>query len=239
MKKVEFFTKDEVGIAGDYYPVAESRQAVILLHMMPATRTSWREFADLLAQNGIAALAIDLRGHGDSLKTKSGAKLNYCDFADAEHQASIRDVRAAAVWLKEEGMEVVGVVGASIGANLALQYLAESAEAKSSGKNGMIARSANGGFGVKNAALLSPGLNYRGIGALPLASKLSADKKVLLVAAKDDKNVDGAVEGATEIYEALTCERSMKIFETGGHGTDIFDAHPEFMEELIKFFKEK
>ncbi|MBI5742295.1 MAG: alpha/beta fold hydrolase [Candidatus Niyogibacteria bacterium] len=219
MEKVGFATEDGVRIVGDYYVGPNAKNAAILLHMMPATRESWRALGGRLADTGIAVLAIDLRGHGESVATRDGRRLDYRDFSEAEHQASILDVRAAAEFLRTRGLTPAFTVGASIGANLALQFLAESEDAQA-------------------AALLSPGTNYRGIEALPLARRVTPEKKVLIVAAKDDKNVGGAAEMGSGICEALACARQLKIFERGGHGTDLLDAHPEFMEELIKFFKE-
>jgi pimeloyl-ACP methyl ester carboxylesterase len=224
MERVELTTEDGVKIVGDYYTAPSAERAAILLHMMPATRESWRAFGARLANAGIAALAIDLRGHGESVAwapsvQAGGRKLDYKNFSEGEHQASILDVRAAAEFLRARGLTPMFIVGASIGANLALQFLAESEDTKA-------------------AALLSPGTNYRGIEAIPLARRIAPEKKIFIAAAKDDKNVGGAALMASEIHEALACARQLKIFEKGGHGTDLLDAHPEFMEELIKFFKE-
>lgn len=219
-ERVEFSTEDGVRIVGDLYVAAGAKRAVILLHMMPATRESWRAFGEYLAEAGIAALAIDLRGHGESVVAKDGRRLDYKNFSGLEHQASILDVRAAAEYLGARGLTPTFLVGASIGANLALRFLAESEKTRA-------------------VALLSPGTNYRGIEAIPLARAIASDKKVLIAAAKDDKNVSGATEMAEEIYEALVCARQLKIFKTGGHGTDMLDVHPEFMEELVNFFREK
>jgi len=38
---------------------------------------------------------------------------------------------------------------------------------------------------------------------------------------------------AEEIFSAVaTLNKELKIFETGGHGTDIFTKHPKFEDEL-------
>jgi alpha-beta hydrolase superfamily lysophospholipase len=40
---------------------------VLLLHGMGQTRHSWRRTAERLESSGVQAVAVDLRGHGDSI----------------------------------------------------------------------------------------------------------------------------------------------------------------------------
>lgn len=205
-------TSDRVKIAGAHYKMPAGSPGILLLHMMAATRDSWQGFAGKLNEAGIGALAIDLRGHGES----DGGPEGYKSFSDGEHQKSIEDVRAGIAFQKAEPHEPLFIAGASIGANLALQYMAENNE-------------------ISRTILLSPGINYKGIETLPLAQKIKPEKQVYVVAAKDDQNVEGADKQAQEIYDALNCKKELKIFEVGGHGTDILDAHPDFMDELISW----
>jgi len=208
-------TSDNITIVGDHYKGPEGSPGILLLHMMPSDRKSWADFANKLNEAGIGALAIDLRGHGES----DGGPGGYKVFSDEEHGKSIEDVRAGFDFQKQEGHNPLFVAGASIGANLALQQLAES-------------------DGVTNAILLSPGINYRGIETLPFAKGLDSSKAVYVVAARDDDRVEGAVSQAQEIYDAISCRKEIKIFDSGGHGTDILDSHPEFMDELINWLKQ-
>ncbi len=211
-QKVEFITTDQVKIVADYYaPKAASRKGVVLVHMMPATRNSWEEFAGKLQAVGYHALTIDLRGHGES----GGG--NFQRFSDAEHQASIRDLEAAAKFLGEKGAAELAVAGASIGANLALQYLAENPETKA-------------------AVLLSPGLDYRGIQTPPLAARVSDKSKILFVGAEDDAaSMGGSCE---ELVSELGITAKI-CFAAGGHGTNLFQTHPELPEALLDFLKQK
>src|SRR3990172_1406945 len=155
MKKVMFKTKDGVEIYGLYTESENwSAPAVLLLHMMPAVKESWREFQEKLREAGFQSLAIDERGHGESV-WKDGERIDYKNFTDAEQQEKILDVEVAMRFLAERGVESesVAVAGASIGANLALQYQAEHSE-------------------IKAAVLLSSGLNYRGVETEPLAKRI-------------------------------------------------------------------
>ncbi|MDO8303438.1 MAG: alpha/beta fold hydrolase, partial [Sedimentisphaerales bacterium] len=143
---MHLITSDKVKIACDYYPAPRVAGYLVLVHMMPATKESWKELAEQAAAVGFASIAIDLRGHGRSQSGPNGHEA----FADEEHQQSIKDIEAATEFLKTQGAapEDIILIGASIGANLCLWYLAEHPE-------------------FKKAVLLSAGESYRGIHFAP------------------------------------------------------------------------
>lgn len=64
-KKVTFEVKDRLKIVGDAYGSPDN-PAVLFAHGGGQTRHAWGNTAALLAQRGWYAVAIDLRGHGDS-----------------------------------------------------------------------------------------------------------------------------------------------------------------------------
>lgn len=215
MEKIDFKTADGVSIRASHWRGEKGSPAVLLLHMMPAVKGSWDEFAEELFANGFGVLAIDLRGHGES----EGGPDGWRSFSDVDHQKSIEDVRAAVAFQAAEGHSKFFIAGASIGANLALEYLIESERASA-------------------AILLSAGLNYRGIGTLPLARKARAEQGIYLVAASDDVRSGGeAAKMAKEIYDAAECKKDIKILDKGGHGTDMLKNHPELSRELVGWLK--
>ena len=114
-------TSDGIKIAYDLYDVADPKGYIILAPMMPATKESWRDFANFTQKQGYSSIAIDLRGHGQS----EGGPNGYENFSDNDHQKSIRDIEAAVEFLKNKGArpDRIILVGASIGANLSLKYL--------------------------------------------------------------------------------------------------------------------
>lgn len=206
-EKVILKTEDGIELSADYYP-AESRRGVLLLHMMPANRKSWSVFAQKLQGIGFRVLAIDLRGHGES----SGGPDGYKKFSDAEHQASRLDVEAGVEFLKSKGAADLYLGGASIGANLALWYMAEHPE-------------------VKAGIILSPGLDYRGIKTASFMEKLAQEQAIFLAASEGDKYSAESVNALAE--KALFKGRLVKkIFSGSEHGTAMFDTKPEFMDEL-------
>ncbi|MCP6720223.1 MAG: alpha/beta fold hydrolase [Patescibacteria group bacterium] len=219
MEKVSLKTSDGVEIIGDYYTGLGSR-GVLLLHMMPTTRVSWRGFAPKLVEHGYHALAIDLRGHGES----ANGPENYKSFSDKEHQASIHDVESGVQFLKEKGTvdgELV-IVGASIGANLALWYASDHTE-------------------IKQIVLLSPGLNYKGIETKPLIRRLEVGQGVFFASSEDDERSNGInADMNRELHKLIPqgVEKKLVIYQAVGHGTDMFGKEkPDLESEILEWIK--
>ena len=211
-EKAVFKTEDGVEVSGDYYP-ADGAGAVILLHMMPKAKESWRDFALKLNENGFSALAIDLRGHGESTKGKGGRVLDYEKFSDREHQESIKDIEAAAdFWRKGIKTNNIALVGASIGANLALRYQTEHPD-------------------VAFSALLSPGLDYRGVKTEPLAEKSVLGSSFLAAGGEGDEY---STESAKKLHGLLDCAKEIKIMDGAGHGTNMFLKNPELADRVVE-----
>lgn len=203
-----------VEIVASYWP-GTSANAALLLHMMPATRSSWDELAQVLNERGWHVLAPDLRGHGDSVRSSVGM-LDFNAFDDNGHQSSILDVDGARQWLARAGIvnDRISLGGASIGANLVLQDMARHPE-------------------VRSGFLLSPGLNYRGIETEPLMGKLADQQRIFLVAAQDDEESADAVSVLQGIG---TAPKTSNIFDSGGHGTQLFATHPDLVGTIADWF---
>src|SRR3989338_7025054 len=56
-QNVTLKTLDDKDISADFYPVSEAKGAVIYVHMMPATKESWKDLAADLVLNGYAGVA--------------------------------------------------------------------------------------------------------------------------------------------------------------------------------------
>ena len=223
MQKIFLTTKDGIKIAASLYSAESPKGWIIFSHMMPAVKESWNDLAEWFCGAGYESVALDLRGHGESALDGLTRRLNYQKFSDAEHQKSILDLEAAVEFLIKErkaAADKISFIGASIGANLSLQYVSEHPE-------------------FKTAILLSPGLDYRGVKTEPLTRNLKAGQKVFFVSAKDDIHSGGNnnAEENQKLYDLTPAgvEKKIKIYETGGHGTDILNSQPE-LAELIKDF---
>ncbi len=225
-KKIDFETTDGVRISGVWSGAEGAKLVCLLLHMMPAAKESWSPFQNKLKIAGISSLAVDFRGHGESVKkfqisdlkfqnNKEYIVLNYKKFSDAEHQAKIHDVEAAAEWIMRQGIKQddLTVIGASIGANLAIQYAAEHPS-------------------IKAVIALSPGFDYRGVITMPLVKALRRNQKLLLAASDDDPEAYNAAQKLNEISLAKT---TLKLLVGAGHGTTMLDRDPLFMDDLVKW----
>jgi alpha-beta hydrolase superfamily lysophospholipase len=212
---VDLKTSDGKKIAGNYFDTTNPKGWIVYLHMMPATKESYTALAQKFQSEGFSGIAIDFRGHGDSQDGPDG----YVNFNDSQHQSKINDVKAAVDFCLDRGTIPIKVslVGSSIGANLALDYLVQNDS-------------------VNKAVLLSPGLDYRGITTKNLITKLTIGKSVFMIGSEDDNYV---VECVNELYglvpEGVTKEKI--ILKDAGHGTTMIERHPETMEEIINFVK--
>ncbi len=216
--KVTITTADGVRIAGDFYGREDDRRGLLLLHMMPATKESWRDLAGKLAGLGFAVLAIDLRGHGMSVEGPKG-RLDYKLFEDREHQAKRLDVEAAADWLTAAlgiGREQLGIAGASIGANLAIAYGAEHPE-------------------VRAVAALSPGRDYRGVTTPDKVRRFGAGQSLFLAASSEDQL---SFETDRELAK-IKPDAELREYQNAGHGTSMFARQPELLDELARWFDSK
>lgn len=204
-------TTDGIEIAGIYRTPENPRGAVILLHMMPAVKESWSVFSSELEHAGYASIAIDERGHGES--TMRGV-LDYKKFTEVEQQAKILDVEAAFHFLQQHGFDEsrIIVIGASIGANLAIQFASEHAQ-------------------IPFVIALSPGLNYRGVKTDGFITQLHEGQRVILVSSDDDDRESAA--SCKELHR-LNPSQTTLIEKNGlGHGTNMFVADSKLMSELI------
>lgn len=201
-----FRTQDGVRIAGACVDADHPRAAAVLLHMMPATKESWSAFASRLSGLGIASLAIDLRGHGDSTQGPEG-RLDYKLFDDAAHQSARQDVDAALEFLRGRypGSPLLAV-GASIGANLALRAMADHAD-------------------VAAVLALSPGLAYHGVATEDAVRRFRPGQRALLAASREDEYAAASVDalGAASVHGVETL-----ALDGAGHGTAMLERDPSF-----------
>ncbi len=206
-RAVTFASADGTSIAAELFE-ASPRPApgVVLVHMLSRNKGDWGNLGDRLQDAGLTALSIDLRGHGHS----SGSAQGLPDM--------VQDVRSAVLWLSaRQGVrpDAIGIVGASLGANLAMLAAAELPA-------------------VRVLALLSPSLDYRGLRADAAVLKQIGDRAIWLAAATDDPY---ALRTVKSIAAEGSGPREQRLVEGRAHGTRMLGADAELGRALVDWLR--
>lgn len=193
-------TEDGVKLRGTYYnPGVANAPGVVLLHMLGRQRSDWEAFAGQLQEAGYGVIAIDLRGHGESE-------------GERDFSAMTKDAAIAAKFLRareEIDPGRLAIIGASVGANIALNYAAEDP-------------------GILGAVLLSPGLDYRGV-TTEDALKRYGDRLLLIVASEEDSYAASSSE--TLAAEAANAE--LVMLSDQGHGTRMLNEESGLEQTIL------
>ncbi len=212
IEDVMLTTSDGVKIAASHRPAAGNAvksPIMICVHMLGKTRQEFKPLTKQLSEIGVASLAIDIRGHGDS---KMGGKIRYSSFSDKQWNECVKDVNAAIGWsLSRDDIDgrFLGLIGASIGANFVIK--------------------AGSRKEVKIVVALSPGLDYHGVQIEKDAAKIH-EKPVFVVVTDGDEY---CLETATKLAQVMQKQVEIQILEgRKQHGTDMFRI-PAFQEGLI------
>jgi len=215
-KPVFFETFDGVGIHADYYepkPVADGAPMAILLHMYVSDRTAWKPLAGPLHEAGFAVLAIDMRGHGESVTPALRERVEKRDpkLFEEVHQ----DVRAAYDWLAgQEGIDRsrFALVGASVGCSVSLRYAVQDRS-------------------VDAVVCLTPGLDYLGLDSRPDMKKIRG-RAILMLATEDERK-------AAKTLATMADGAQAHVVASGKvHGTRMFGKVPGIEKEIAAFLKE-
>ena len=179
---------------------------------MPATKESWEPTMEALVKLGYSSIAIDERGHGQS--TMNG-ELDHESFSDSAHQAKIHDVEAANAYLLAQGFsqENIVLMGASIGANLAIQFQGMTPE-------------------IQISIALSPGINYRGVMADKAMEQVSGKQHVVLVASNEDSY---SYESVKQLHDLNEEQTTVLLQSDLGHGTTMLERDPLLFKEVLSY----
>lgn len=186
---------------------AQSRPApaVVLVPMLGRSHDEWQPTAQRLSDVNINALAIDLPG---TAVPDSPAELARW------HQA----VRAAVTYLAGQPADVksgaIGVVGASLGASLALVDAADDPA-------------------VASLALVSPALDYRGVRIDSLMPSYGS-RPALLVASVHDPY---AARSVRALAQDASGAREVRWSNIAAHGTNLLSRDPELATAVVDWFQ--
>jgi alpha-beta hydrolase superfamily lysophospholipase len=193
-------TTDGVDVSAETW--GSGKHGVVLIHADGDDRSGWKDFAERLADNDFRVIAIDLRGHG-----QTGGTLT-----EADYPKMVADVAAAVTWLDGKGVADVGLVGAELGANLALAALAADEE-------------------VDTAVMLSPSLSAHGVKVSSALARIGR-RPVLLVASKADSTgarAAGLIEGKA------TGPKHLALYDGNAVGRKMLNTAPELEGLMVSW----
>lgn len=216
-ESISFEASDGVAIYGTLYrPGIANPPGVILVHREGGDRASWGPMAMRLSAEGYMALAIDLRGHGQSRRAGAGADaISFRNFNAGDWLNALQDLAAAKDALIRAGAnpQNLGIGGEGIGANLALRYMVQEPA-------------------MQVVAAMSPGLDYKGLKTDDVMPALR-ERPVLLMAAEGDAY---AAQSALTLKAASEGYCELRSYPGAAHGVDIFAASQQAMEQFVEWF---
>ncbi len=205
---------DGTKLAASFYPASRPGPGILLLHQCNRDRSSWNELAAALAAKGFHVLSLDYRGYGES----GGTPFNDIPFQERVRITTEKwpgDIDVAFAYLRAQPgvrQDSIGAAGASCGVNNSIQLSLRHPE-------------------VKSLVLLSGNTDRAGRQHLKRASGLP-----ILFAASDD---DGDVVSVMAWIDATSGNKANRFLEyaRGGHGTEMFKAHPELPGQIVAWFE--
>lgn len=174
---------------------------VLLLHMIYGKREQWNPLIPALVEGGYSVLALDMRGHG-----KTGGEMDWDQAVD--------DLQRALDYLTqrpEVDPERLGILGASMGANMAMVTAAARSD-------------------VQSAALLSPGVSLFGV-SIDDDLPQYGPRPLLIVASQGD---DYAARSAEKLAGLAEGDVELKLYPGAGHGTNMF-AQEDLVPLIIRW----
>jgi len=100
--------EDDLTLVGDLYLLDAARPTVLLLHQLYADRHSWvADVIPALLTAGYNALAVDVRGHGQT-------------WGSVNWERAITDTQAWIDWMRANNLNAVVLMGSSMGSTLAI-----------------------------------------------------------------------------------------------------------------------
>jgi len=214
-RDVDITAPDGTRLKATYFPADRPGPGVLLLHMCITTRASWEPVARQLSAAGIHALTIDNRGFGDSGGPRfQGAPADVVQAVRAQWPG---DFDAALAWLvSQPGVDKtrIGVGGGSCGVDNAVNLASRHPD-------------------VRALVLLAGMTDEKGLDYLTKNPWLP----IFSAAAADDQYDNRALDTMRFFADASGNARNRFVgFKDGGHGTEMFDPHPELPRQIVSWF---
>lgn len=219
-KEVEFTTTDNIKISATFELPKDAKAnipAVILIHQGGSSREEWKELTlwSKLLENGYAILAYDVRLHGKSSKDAG----NMYDLFNNPKRAPL-DLKAAITFLENDkriDKNRIGIIGASIGGNLAT-----------------VAASLDD-YNIKSVVVMSAKTSA--------AQNLSGQEAILtpknaFYIASADEQKGARKKWAEELHKMTSGSKKVAIAKGSKHGSFILREDKVLEDTIVKWIKD-
>ncbi len=211
-KTVSFQTTDGIALVGTLWETKTTQKPpLVLVHQFARDRHTYDAFAQEAFKRGYTVLSFDVRGFGESTM-KNNSRISFSSFVESDFRKIAGDVLSARQFLSADS---ILVVGASIGANSALNY-----GVLDSGASGLV--------------LLSPGENFKGIDTNSSAEENGV--ALFVIASKEDQY---SVESSQHIFDVSPlADKKLLLLENAGHGTDMLIRNASLSKNVLDWLDE-
>ena len=211
-------TEDGFVLHCSHYRANESNSPlVMLIHGMRENRWAWsidRSLPEELQARGYHVVTLDLRGHGDSY-IQNGKKRAYDALQEDDYAHMVSDVAAVKEYVDQYKPydRRVCMIGASLGANIALNLAVNDQD-------------------VRSLVLLSPGFEYA-VETTPERMEDYGNRSAMLMASDED---DYSAKCAYMMDKKARGRSDLNLFPGMLHGTLLL-SNPEFHDTLYDWLE--
>ena len=204
---VTFTTSDGVKLDGRLFGPSGAEAGVVLAHMLPADQRSWYPFAQRLADQGFRVLTFNFRGYcpgGDG----------GCSEGSKQITAAPADLQAGVARLRADGVQRIGIAGASMGGTAALLVAADDLQ------------------GIAAVVALSAPQVLSGLAVGPDVLQRVTGAKLFIAGLGDPSGATVAADAMAGLSPQPAHE---EIVTADAHGTDLLtSAQGEHVQQLIE-----
>ncbi len=175
---------------------------MILLHMIYGAQEEWGDLPKKLSEAGYAVFTVDMRGHGET-----GGEIDWEQSKD-----DLQRVWSYMTGRAEVDKTRVAIIGASMGANMALVTGAAQPE-------------------VRALGLLSPGLNYYRVTTADTLETYG--QRPLLIVVSDEDSY--SAESSRQLEKLAKGTAELVLYRGAGHGTAMLLSKPELADTIIRW----
>ncbi len=192
----------------------------ILLPSIGGNKATYNNLGKKLSENGIAAIAINPRGHSLSCTKTSGKKIFWQSMSKNQFAKYPTDLSDIVEYIKKNYLAIDSdkyvIVGADLTANAAIIY------------------SANAKVPPKELILFSPYISFKGLDtAIPMVKY--GQNPVLVFVSKAD---NASYKNALELKKYAQGDYRMEVFPSGGTGDSLLKIYDSIEPEIYRSIQE-